>query len=110
MTATTPPIEHVRLGIIQAAIWKNTSENNRSRYAITVSRIYRDADGNWQSSNSFGRDELLTLSRVCHLANSRVYELQTKDRNTESKVPATGNNNEQSKATKTPSQRQGASR
>jgi hypothetical protein len=78
MTDTTspqPPVDRVRLGTIQAAIWENTDAEGRTRYSVTVERRYRDADGNWKSTGSFGRDECLTLAKVVDLANSRIHEM-----------------------------------
>src|SRR5919205_855692 len=47
------PIHVVRFGKIQAAIWENwSSELGLTVYNVTVSRSYRDGDGQWQSSNS----------------------------------------------------------
>ena len=48
--------------------------------AFGVERRYTDANDEWQSSKSFGRDELLVLAKAADLANSRVYELQSADR------------------------------
>jgi len=70
-----PPVDRVRLGTIQAAIWANTDAEGRTRYSVTVERRYRDAEGNWQSTGSFGRDECLTLAKVVDLANSRIHEM-----------------------------------
>lgn len=83
MTTNTKPADHVRLGAIQAAIWKNTDAEGRPRYGVTVERIYRDSEGHWQSTASFGRDELLTLAKVADLANSRIHELQAAERASE---------------------------
>ncbi|MFI4893590.1 MAG: hypothetical protein ACIAQ0_09190 [Phycisphaerales bacterium JB058] len=80
MTTTTKPIDHVRLGSINAAIWKNTDGGGRVRYSVTFERRYLDKDGNWQSTTGFGRDELLTLAKVADLAHTRVHEQQASDR------------------------------
>lgn len=80
MTTNTKPIDHVRLGSIQAAIWKNSDQEGRVRYGVTFERRYRDSEGNWQSSTSYGRDELLTFSKAADLANTRIHELQAEDR------------------------------
>ena len=56
------PIHEVRLGHIKAAVWKNETEAG-VRYNVTFSRIYKDGD-TWNSTDSFGRDDLLLLSKV----------------------------------------------
>lgn len=70
------PVEHVKLGSIVAAIWENETTNGK-RYNVTFSRLYKGADGNWQSSESFGRDDLLTLAKVADDAHSRIFELSS---------------------------------
>jgi len=82
MTTSQKPIDRVRLGAVVAAVWRNEDEKNPPRYSVTLERVYKDEDGEWRSATSFGRDELLTLSKVADLANSRIHELQAADRAT----------------------------
>jgi hypothetical protein len=56
------PAHEIRLNGVQASIWKNETSVG-PRYNTTVSRYYRDGE-EWKSSDSFGRDDLLTLSFV----------------------------------------------
>lgn len=79
-TTTNQPIDHVRLGAVQAAIWQNTDRNSIPRYNVTFERLYRDADENWKSTSSFGRDDLPLLAKVADHAHTRVFELQAADR------------------------------
>ena len=66
------PIHEVRLGHIKAAVWKNDTEAG-VRYNVTFSRIYKDGD-TWNSSDSFGRDDLLLLAKVADQAHSWIFE------------------------------------
>jgi len=62
------PVHEVRLGRIKAAIWANSTEKG-VRYSTTLTRLYKDQeDGEWQTSTSFGRDDLLLVAQVCELA------------------------------------------
>jgi hypothetical protein len=62
------PVHEVRLGRIKAAIWANNTEQG-VRYSTTLTRLYRDGqDGEWRTSTSFGRDDLLLVAQVCELA------------------------------------------
>ena len=70
------PIEDVRLGAIRGAIWRNTDQQGRDRYNVTFERGYTDSNGDWQSSSSYGRDDLLTLAKVADMANTRIFEIQ----------------------------------
>ena len=71
-------MHEVRLGRVKAAIWANETEHG-VRYSATLSRVYKDRDGKWQTSDSFGRDELLVLAKVCDLAHSWICETTNGD-------------------------------
>lgn len=88
---TNKPIEDVRLGAIRGAIWRNTDQQGRDRFNVTFERGYTDSNGDWQSSTSYGRDDLLTLAKVADLANTRIFEIQAESRRRakESEAPST---------------------
>ena len=65
------PIHEIRLGFIKAAVWKNETESG-VRYNVTLSRLYKE-DDNWKSTDSFGRDDLLLLSKVADQAHSWIF-------------------------------------
>ena len=64
------PVHEVRLGRIRAAIWENETQNG-TRHNVTISRLYKDGD-DWKDSTSFGRDDLLLVSKVADLAHSWI--------------------------------------
>jgi hypothetical protein len=66
------PVHQIRLGRIRAAIWQNNTDNG-PRHNVTVSRLYRD-DDQWRDSNSFGRDDLPLVAKVCDRAQDWIYE------------------------------------
>lgn len=68
------PVEEVRIGSIKAAIWRNEGESG-PRFNVTFQRLYRTEDGKWQSTNSFGRDDLLVLMKVADATHTRVMQL-----------------------------------
>jgi hypothetical protein len=57
-----------------------TDRNQIPRYNVTLERLHRDADEKWQSTGSFGRDDLLVLAKVADQAHTRIHELQAADR------------------------------
>ena len=76
--ANIKPVEEIRLGTIKAAIWKNIVDNGnncRTVYNVTFQRLYRDREGKWQSSESFGRDELLVLTQLAQQTFDRIRHL-----------------------------------
>jgi hypothetical protein len=68
----TKPIHEIRLGRIKASIWENQTENG-SRHSVTFTRLYK-ADGDWQSSGSFGRDDLLLLAKITDMAHTWIFK------------------------------------
>ena len=65
--AGTGPVHELRFRNIRAAIWHN--EGHRGLwYSVTISRRYRDGDGNWQSADSFNSLELLVVAELARAA------------------------------------------
>ncbi len=70
-------IHEVRLGQIKAAVWKNTDEIGGARFTVTFSRTYKEGDA-WQSTDSFGRDDLLLVSKAADHAHFWIYQQEQK--------------------------------
>lgn len=66
------PAHEVRLGLIKAAIWKNQTSTG-IYYRVTMNRSYREGE-QWKDSDSYGRDDLLTLAKVADQANSWIHQ------------------------------------
>ena len=66
------PTHEIRLGRIKAAIWQNESEHG-IRYSVSIARLYRNED-RWQSTTSFGRDDLPLVAKVADLAHSWLFQ------------------------------------
>jgi hypothetical protein len=67
------PVHAVRLRNVRAAVWANRNEGG-TYYTVTLSRSYRDQEGNWHTSESFGRDDLLLLAKVADVAHTWIWE------------------------------------
>ena len=76
--ANQKPRDEVRIGAVKAAIWQNQA-GDRTRYNVTFSKSYRDADGQWKTTQSFGRNDLLVLAKVADQTHSRIVELEQAD-------------------------------
>lgn len=72
MAQNDKPVHEIRLGKVKAAIWRNETESG-TRYGVTFSRIYKTGEG-WESSSSFGRDELPLLGKVADMAHTWIYQ------------------------------------
>ena len=66
------PIHEIRLGRIKAAIWQNESEHG-IRHSVSIARLYRSED-RWQSTTSFGRDDMPLVAKVADLAHTWLYQ------------------------------------
>lgn len=59
---TKKPAHEIRINGVRASIWRNESDRG-VRFNTTFERSYRDGE-EWKSTESFGRDDLLTLGFV----------------------------------------------
>jgi hypothetical protein len=71
------PVETVRYGTISASIWRNETDNG-TWFNVTFSRSYNDGK-EWKHTDSFGRDDLLTLAKVANEAHTRIYQLLSEE-------------------------------
>src|SRR6516165_12063184 len=72
------PAQTIRYGRVKAAIWRQESDKG-PWYSVAFARTYRDQSGNWQSSGSFGRDDLLLLAKLADQAHSWICRQMGKD-------------------------------
>ena len=74
------PVDEVRLGRVRAAIWQDVAKSRDgrefARFNVTFERLYLNGDGDWRSTRSFGRDDLLLLGKVAEAAFERINDLQ----------------------------------
>jgi len=55
------PLAKFKAGAISCALWESEANVNgqmKTMLKATVERRYKDANGQWKSSNSFGRNEI----------------------------------------------------
>ena len=74
--ARKAPVAKVRVGLISASIWENPTEKG-TFHNVTFERRYRDTEGNWKSTHSYGLDDLLVLAKVADLAHTKIVEATT---------------------------------
>lgn len=65
------PATAFRFGSVNAAVWENIGEKGPF-FSVTFSRPYRDAEGNWKNSTSYGLNDLDALSSVAEMAKDWV--------------------------------------
>ena len=60
------PVHEIRMGGVKASIWKNDAKNGGSFYSASFHTLYRDSEGSWCRSSSFGREDLLLLAKIAN--------------------------------------------
>ncbi len=73
-TKNNEPVDRVRVGRIEVAIWKNRGENG-AWHSVTLSRTYKDKDDKLQSTDSFSGTDLILAAEALRLAYARCREL-----------------------------------
>ena len=72
----TKPVHKIKLWPLTAAIWKQSGTNG-DFYNVTIQRTYKDKDGEWGNSDSFGRDDLLPAGKLLDAAHSWIVKTET---------------------------------
>jgi hypothetical protein len=67
------PIKTLRLGRIKAAVWENGADQ-RTFFNVTFAKTYMGEDKKLHDTDSFGRDDLLLLSKLADQAHTFVCE------------------------------------
>ena len=71
------PLARFRAGQVSCAIWENEIQVNGTTKAVLkagVSRRYKDRDGDWRSSSSFSRNEVLLTIHCLRQAVGKIIE------------------------------------
>ena len=63
-TKANKPVKTYKLGRVKASIWENKSADGHSFYAASFERSYRDSEGKWHNTKSFGLKDMLNLIRL----------------------------------------------
>ncbi|MEM7132088.1 MAG: hypothetical protein AAF702_37630 [Chloroflexota bacterium] len=73
-STTNKPVFTFRLGTLSATIWQNRTKKG-SYYRTEMVRNYRDTEGVWQTSSSFGHEELLNVAKLAERAEDYIARL-----------------------------------
>jgi len=71
------PVAKFRAGQVTCALWENeitVSGKPQKVLKATIDRRFKDRDGNWKSSNSYGRNELPLAIWVLYKAFETMIE------------------------------------
>ena len=79
MNGQQTPIAKFQAGQVSAALWENQVEIKGKTVTLlkaTVQRRYKDREGKWQSSGSFGRNEIPMAIYCLQKAFEKIIEKQ----------------------------------
>ena len=70
----TKPVHEIRIGLVKASIWERAVENG-VMHNTKFTRSYRSGDA-WRQTETFGRDDLLTLAKLADLTHTWIWKQQ----------------------------------
>lgn len=73
------PAARLREGDLNADVWENSHEKG-TQHRVTFSKSFRDQEGDWKKSSSFGADDLLSLQHLAGRAHDAIRERQQERR------------------------------
>lgn len=79
MTTNNKPIHRIQLKTIAAAVFANESDEGKTYYNVQFDRSYRDGE-QWKHTKSFGRDDLLLLSKIADMAHTWIHQQEANSR------------------------------
>ena len=76
------PVARFKAGQVSAAVWENKVQMRSGGVKIlkaSVQRRYKDKDGQWQSTTSFGRNEIPLAIHCLQQAFEKIIEMQNEE-------------------------------
>ena len=74
----TSPAHKLRIGTLQATIWRNLGDNG-NWYSVKLTRGYKTDEG-WRETDNLGYDDLLPAAKLLDMAHSWVMHQLDADR------------------------------
>lgn len=76
MAQGNKPAHRINLKTVSAAVFANTTGEDKTFYSVQFHRSYRDGE-QWKRTKSFGRDDLLLLSKAADMAHTWIHEQES---------------------------------
>ena len=71
------PAFEARYGRLKVTVWRQESDKG-PWFSTVPTRSYKDNQGNWKTSSSFGRDDLLLMAKLLEQAHTWIWREQAK--------------------------------
>ena len=72
------PIDEIRVNGCKVTVWENKDDKG-VRHNATFERSYRDAEGKWQTTNSYGLSKLLAHRAAVDIVIARMVQARNGD-------------------------------
>lgn len=82
MSNTNKPVARVSLYPVSASVWRNQNQKG-TFFSVSFERSYKDDAGKYQTSSTFNPSDLLVLSKVADLCDTKIRELRAAERQSE---------------------------
>lgn len=79
MSDKTKPVAKIQMFPLSAAVWAKTTPKGVF-YSVSLERSYRDDSGKWQTTSHFNASDMLLVSKLANLVDTKVRELRAADR------------------------------
>ncbi len=73
MSDNKRPVHEVTFYPVRVSIWENESDDHRTFYSTTVSRLYKQK-GKWHSTHSLNAEDLLVAAKALDAADTWIRE------------------------------------
>jgi hypothetical protein len=75
MSQSNRPVHEITHFPVRVSIWENESEEGRTFYSTTVTRLYKQK-GKWKSTASLNAEDLLVAAKALDAADTWIREQQ----------------------------------
>ena len=82
MANANKPVARVSLYPVTGSIWRNQNPKGIF-FSVSFERTFKDNDGKFQSSSTFNASDLLLVSKVADLCDTKIRELRAAERQSE---------------------------
>ena len=69
------PVHEIKFGNVKGSIWKNETRHG-PRHNTTIDVLFKTDDGQWKSTKSYGRDDLMNVVKVADHAHTWIHANQ----------------------------------
>ncbi len=76
-SGSNKPVQRLSLRGISASIFENTTDKGVAFHKVSITRTYREADGEFKTTNNFSRDDLPLVAELSRQAWLSIMKLES---------------------------------